>query len=56
MIDQCLSVFDFWMGRVGAQRVNYEVLRQIMSCMREIYMDADKPLPAPIAEPTKVAV
>ncbi len=56
MIDQCLSVFDFWMGRIGSQRVNYDVLRQIMACMREIWMDADKPLPAPAVEPLKFAV
>ena len=54
MIDQCLSVFDFWMGRVGTQRVTYDVLRQIMACMREIWMDADAPLP--VAEPNRIAV
>jgi len=44
-IDQCLSVFDFWIGRIGAQRLNYDALRQIMACMREIWMDASVPLP-----------
>ena len=57
MIDQCLSVFDFWMGRVGSQRVSYDVLRQIMACMREIWIDTGTPLPAPeVSEVTKVAV
>ena len=42
------------MGRVGTQRVTYDVLRQIMACMREIWMDADAPLP--VAEPNRIAV
>ena len=41
MIDQCLSVFDFWMGRIGTQRMNYDALRQIMACMREIWIDGE---------------
>jgi hypothetical protein len=56
MIDQCLSVFDYWIGKVGTQRVHYDVLRQIMACMREIWMDADKPLPIAPSEAAKVAV
>ncbi len=54
MIDQCLSVFDFWMGRIGTQRLNYDALRQIMASMREIWVDANMPLPA--TEAVKLAV
>jgi hypothetical protein len=45
MIDQCLCVFDFWMGRIGTQRMNYDALRQIMACMREIWIDGEKAPP-----------
>lgn len=56
MLDQCLSVFDFWMSRIGTERVSYDVLRKIVSGMGEIWSDLDKQAAAAAAEPVKAAV
>lgn len=56
MIDQCLSVFDFWMSRIGTERVSYDVLRKIVSGMAEIWSDIDKQAGVAAAEPALNAV
>lgn len=42
MIDQCLSVLDLWMERVGSDRVTFDTLRQIVGSMLAIWNDGDK--------------
>lgn len=42
MIDQCLSVFDLWMEKIGLDRVTFDTLRQIVGSMLAIWTDGDQ--------------
>jgi hypothetical protein len=39
MIDQSLSVFDYWMGKFGDERVSFDMLRQTITSLRSIWVD-----------------
>jgi len=56
LTDQCLSVFDFWMSRVGSERVTFDVLRKVICGMGEIWADAEKQPSTTGTEPARAAV